>query len=86
MEEVTQKLVLLQRERLTMTGAAEVLSFDENAVVLRTDLGILTVQGQGLHLKTLSQEGGQVEVDGSISALEFEEPRTPGGWLRRLLG
>ena len=86
MEEVTQKLVLLQRKVLTMTGAAQVLSFDETAVVLKTELGILTVQGQDLHLKTLSQEGGQVEVDGSISALEFEEPGTPGGWLRRLLG
>ena len=86
MEEVTQKLVLLQREKLTMTGTAEVLSFDEGSVVLHTDLGILTIQGQGLHLKTLSQEGGQVEVDGSISSLEFEEPGTPGGWFRRLLG
>ena len=86
MEEVTQKLVLLQRKVLTMTGSAEVLSFDESAVVLRTELGILTIQGQDLHLKTLSQDGGQVEVDGSISALGFEEPRAPGGWLHRLLG
>ena len=84
MEEVTQKLTLVQRKALTMTGSAEVLSFDESSVVLRTELGILTIGGQDLHLKTLSQDGGQVEVDGSISSLVFEEPHSPAGWLRRL--
>jgi sporulation protein YabP len=60
-----------------------VVSFDENAIVLKTGLGLLTVHGQGLQLKNLSLEGGQVAVDGSISAFIYEEPRSGG--LRRLL-
>ena len=68
-----------------MTGVNEVVSFDDTAVVLRTGLGDLVIQGHDLHLKTLSLEGGQVAVDGQISSLIYEEPRT-GGWLRRLLG
>ena len=67
-----------------MTGVTEVVSFEETAVVLHTALGTLTVQGSGLQLKTLSLEGGQVAVDGDISALIYEEPRL-GGW-RRLFG
>jgi hypothetical protein len=46
---------------------------------------MLSVHGQELQLKTLSLEGGQVAVDGNISALIYEDPR-PSGWLRRLLG
>ena len=77
-------LTLRERRQLTMTGVTEVVSFEETAVVLHTALGTLTVQGSGLQLKTLSLEGGQVAVDGDISALIYEEPRL-GGW-RRLFG
>ena len=78
-------LTLEERKRLTMTGVTEVVSFDDGMVVLHTNLGILTVQGTGLRLKTLSSDGGQMAVDGEISALSYEEPRE-GGWLRRLFG
>ena len=79
-------LTLQQRGKLTMTGVAEVVSFDELAVVLRTGLGNLVVQGRDLRLKALSPDGGNVAIEGNVSALIYEEPRAPGGWLRRLLG
>ena len=82
---VPHKLTLNDRKSLLLSGTAEVLSFDENAVVLKTGLGILSVQGQQLHLKTLSPETGQVAIDGHISALIYEEPRTPGGIFQRFL-
>lgn len=79
-------LTLHSRSRLTMTGVAEVAGFDENTVVLRTAMGLLTVQGQDLRLKALSPEGGNMVVEGTVSALHYEEPRPAGNWLRRLLG
>ena len=85
-EELPHKLGLEERKRLTMTGVTEVVSFDENTVVLRTSLGLLMVHGKELQLKTLSVEGGQVAVDGMVSALVYEEPRPTGGWLSRLFG
>ncbi len=84
-EQLPHDLTLQRREKLTMTGVTEVVSFDETAVVLHTGLGLLMVHGQGLQLKQLSVDGGQIAVEGSISALIYEEPRQ-GGWLRRLLG
>ena len=81
-ERFPHKLTLSERKSLTMTGVTEVVSFEESAVVLVTSLGTLTVQGQGLKLKTLSLEGGQVAVDGQISALVYEEPREGGLWQR----
>ena len=83
--QLPHKLPWNVRQQLTMTGVTEVVSFDESAVVLRTALGMLMVHGEALQLKTLSVEGGKTEVDGSISALVYEEPRQEG-WLRRLLG
>ena len=72
--QLPHKLTLNERKALTMTGVTEVVSFDENAVVLHTELGTLIIQGRGLQLKTLSPEGGQVAVEGNISALVYEEP------------
>ena len=81
-ERFPHKLTLNERKQLTMSGVTEVVSFEETSVVLQTGLGRLTVQGQGLKLKTLSPEGGQVAVDGQISALIYEEPRDGGFWQR----
>ena len=81
-ERFPHKLTLNERKQLTMTGVSEVVSFEETAVVLQTALGNLVIQGQELKLKTLSPEGGQVTVDGQISALIYEEPREGGLWQR----
>lgn len=80
------KLTLSERKSLTMTGVTEVVSFDETAVVLQTELGRLTVHGQQLQLKQLALEGGQVAVEGTVAALVYENPRPTGGLLRRLMG
>lgn len=80
--QLPHKLTLNQREDLNLTGVTEVVSFDESAVVLKTNLGTLTVLGENLVLKTLSVEGGQVAVSGHISSLQYEEPRAPGFWQR----
>lgn len=84
--EQPHKLTLDQRKSLLVSGVTEVVSFDEDAVLLRTALGTLAVQGQQLQLKTLSVDGGQLVVEGTVSALSYEEPRQKGGWLSRLFG
>lgn len=83
--QLPHKLTLDERRKLVMTGATEVVSFEENLVVLRTGLGVLNIHGQELQLKNLSLENGQVAVEGKIGALIYEEPRERG-WLSRLLG
>ena len=84
-QHLPHRLSLNERKELSMTGVTEVVSFDDTAVVLRTQLGTLRIHGQQLQLKTLSLEGGQVAVDGNISALIYEEPKQGFSW-RRLLG
>ena len=81
---LSHKLNLNERKSLTLTGATEVLRFDENAVVLSTTLGNLTIHGNGLQLKNLSLESSQVAVEGEICALVYEDSRPAKRW--RLLG
>lgn len=83
--QIPHKLTLNERKALTATGVTEVVSFDDNGVVLHTALGTLEIQGQQLVLKSLSIDGGQVAVDGHITALFYEEPRPAGSFFRRLV-
>ena len=80
------RLTLDGRQQLMVSGVTEVVSFDENTVVLTTDMGTLLVAGNQLQLRNLSSEGGQVAVEGKVSAISYEEPRTAGNWLSRLFG
>lgn len=77
-------LTLTDRRQLSMTGVREVISFDENAVLLRTELGELLIQGNELHLKSLSPDNGLITVEGNVAAMTYNEPRQTG-WLRRVL-
>lgn len=78
-------LTLHDRRKLTVTGVTEVVSFDETAVIAHTELGTLVVQGRDLQLKTLLPDGGQVAVEGTVSALSYEEPRRTGSIWQRLM-
>lgn len=82
--DMPHELRLENRARLNVTGVREVESFDENAVVLHTAKGVLVIRGQSLHLQTLSIDGGQVAVDGTVDALVYEETQKQGGFFSRL--
>lgn len=75
-------LSLEERNKLSLSGVNEIISFDEMSIVLHTSLGTLIVRGNDLKLKTLSLDGGQVAVSGVINELIYEESKNGG--LRRL--
>lgn len=62
---------LQNRSAASLTGIREVVSFDENQVVMDTDMGLLTMKGKDLHVSRLSVEKGEVEVDGTVDSLVY---------------
>ena len=42
---VLQNIILENREKLNISGVLDVLSFDDQIVILETELGLLTVKG-----------------------------------------
>ncbi len=78
---VGHKVTLLDRARLEITGVEEVESFDENSIVLSTSQGDLTVRGEGLHIETLSLDGGALKVEGTVESLTYEDRLQDRGGL-----
>ena len=64
------RILLEERSRLTITGVTDVLSFDEESVTAETDLGTLTVRGEGLHISRLDLDEGLLRIEGSIDAAD----------------
>ena len=75
MEEKTgirpHRLMMQNRSALSITGIRDVVSFDENQVILDTDMGLLTMKGKDLHVSRLTLEKGEVDVDGTVDSLVY---------------
>ena len=54
------------REKIKITGVENVDSFEESCVVLQTADGILTVDGEDLHITRLEVEQGELEMEGLV--------------------
>jgi sporulation protein YabP len=81
------RLTLDERQKLTVTGVAEVVSFDENAVVLATTSGNMSIEGSGLKVNILDVKEGNVSVDGHIDCIYYFDPTSKQitrGWFGRL--
>lgn len=68
-------LELIDREKLTVVGVTNVASFDEEEIFLETNLGILIIKGEGLHITNLNLENSNLTVDGYIKLLEYAEEK-----------
>ena len=69
----SQTLSLRDRRLLELDGISDVVGFDESALLLRTVLGALTVEGEGLHVIRLDLEKGLVSLEGKISAVFYTD-------------
>jgi len=70
---IMQNIVLENREKLTISGVNDVLSFDDQIVILETQLGLLTVKGENLRINKLSIDNEEVIIEGEINNLSYSE-------------
>lgn len=67
------RIVLTGRKTAVISGVLDVLSFDTREVLLETDLGILLLKGDDLHVNRLTLEKGEVDLDGRIDSIAYSE-------------
>lgn len=84
---IIQNLVLENREKLSVSGVVDVLSFDDQVVMIETELGLLTVKGQNLRINKLSIDTSEVIVEGEVACLAYSEAnqnKSSGGLLGKI--
>ena len=70
---VIQNLVLENRGKLSISGVLDVLSFDDQIVIVETELGLLTVKGEELRINKLSIDTSEVVIEGDINTMMYSE-------------
>ncbi len=81
-----QSVSVTDRSSAVLTGVEEVISYDENNIVMQTSLGQLTLDGEGLNIVQLNLGEGIVSVEGRIDALYYMEQREKRSLFSRIFG
>jgi sporulation protein YabP len=71
LEEPRSNINLENRKRLTLTGAEEVISFDDEKILLNTKLGFLTIKGSELKMNKLDVQNGDLIIIGNIGSIVY---------------
>ena len=72
------RIVLEERERLSLTGVTDVIAFDEESITADTDMGIIVIRGEGLHISRLNLDEGVLQTEGSVDSIEYGEGEAAG--------
>ena len=66
-------LQMEERAQIRVGGVLDVLSFDEEGVMMETSCGLLLLKGRGLHMGKLDLEAGDVLVEGSVDHITYSD-------------
>jgi len=81
-----QNLILENRQRLSISGVIDVESFNEDCVVVDTELGLLIIHGEDLRINKLNIDNSELNIEGNIISCEYNDRETtrPKGFFGRM--
>lgn len=77
------KIELIDRASVSVTGVNDVVNFDDSAVILETCGGVLSIDGQELHIVSLNVDSGEIVISGSINGIIYPQSLGKSGGLFR---
>ena len=91
-EHPLHQVTVSNREQVAVEGVIHVDSFDDREVILETELGMMAIRGEDLHIKQLNLEDGHLSIEGVVKTVDYlEDGLVVGGksrnkgWLQRIL-
>lgn len=82
-----QNIILENREKLSVSGVIDVESFNDEQVIIETELGGLIIRGDDLHINKLNLDNSELIVEGDIVSCEYTESESKSkglGFLGRM--
>ena len=75
-EDKKSNLTLENRRKLTINGVIEVINFNENQILLNTDVGTLMVKGKELKMNKLDVQNGDVIITGKVDSFVYTSDKS----------
>lgn len=82
----SHRAVIANRKSALLTGVVDVISFDLSEILLETELGMLQIKGNDLHVNRLSLEKGEVDLEGRLDSLTYTDTADYENKSRGMLG
>ena len=67
------ELLVVGRQSLSLDGVLDILAFDTSFALLSTELGVLTVEGEVLHIEKSDIESSKLALSGRIDQLLYSD-------------
>lgn len=66
-------IVIENREKMTISGVTDVLSFDDQVIIVETNLGLLTIKGEDLKINKLNIDTSDFSLNGKIFSVSYSD-------------
>ena len=76
-------VIMENRSKVSASGVIDVASFDDETVILETELGTLIIKGQDFHINKLNVDIGELIIEGEVDSCVYGEgySKQKGGGL-----
>lgn len=71
--ENVQNIIIENRRKISVSGVDEVESFDEQDMILQTNMGTLSIKGDNLHINKFNIETGELIIDGDVDEVMYHD-------------
>lgn len=80
-----QNVIIEERKKLNITSVKDVISFDDETILLDTSLGKMTIKGEALRVTNFNNETGDITAEGQIHAVVYmSQAQNSGGFISRI--
>lgn len=73
MKPKVHNIILENRQKLSVSGVLDVESFNDESVIMETELGMLIVRGDDLHINKLNLDNAELVIEGDIYCCEYSD-------------
>ena len=70
-----QVMNLINRNEMKLTGVNDVLEFSDNMIELVTNMGLLSIKGEGLKILNVSTESHTAGISGRVDLIEYKKQK-----------
>ena len=71
LDDKKSNLNLESRRKLSLTGVAEVVNFNDKQITLNTNFGVLNIKGENLKMTKLDVQNGDIVIIGKINSFVY---------------
>ena len=70
---LVQNLIIENREKISISGVLDVESFDDENIILHTELGVLIIKGEEFHINKLNIDSGELVIEGMVYSCTYTD-------------